>query len=682
MTSDTELISKLKTLLEDGTVDPVTLTTIIDDYCEQINKENNIKQKTNFLTCLAELLEINYLQINEIGWDLPKILLKFICKENIATDVTLNDDNEKEAQENQLEIHKPLINVIKDFFKLLQKYGSAKESLIATCELIISLNKTEEFDKIEESKINELKLKEEEKNGEPGEINASIKINEDSELNDYDRLDVISEEIIFIKLELLTELLEQSLMGIKTNNPSKFLAIGVSAYVKFITANSNELSNINKLLNIVYSFCSKFVLIDNKSKKIEDSNNEELHKIVDDENILEKKLLLTLLSFAVEKAFISDTIDIPINLIRSTENLTPKKMVDHLCFENPLMLILLNILKLMENLGADFNELFENYLAETRAIYSTLPNSETEDEYVDNDSANQVIYQLPYTFLLQKMDESKTLNLHSNGVLILSTILFLSKCSILDQIEKLDITADDLVCMYLRNTTPSLFSALFQNEGAESCVYVWLASGLYVWNQVELTQQFKAGRNSIIQVFFQLLLIKIINESDDTSRMNLSNVFLDFASVVPEEVAFNFILDTLLTCPFPKGKIFSLNALKELMLKARSIKHIENDSQKNMPPLPPRPHIQVTDDRKASIHSLAIIAIGNASKPNKDKLDLVLLLEYINFFISLQKKWDSFLLDTIYEELKESFPETAVETFPEVGFIKISTEILGNIVKN
>lgn len=63
--------------------DLLELVTLIDIYGEQVNQEGSYEEKTRFIETLNTLLEDNPSTTGEIGWDLPKGLLKFLSKDNV-----------------------------------------------------------------------------------------------------------------------------------------------------------------------------------------------------------------------------------------------------------------------------------------------------------------------------------------------------------------------------------------------------------------------------------------------------------------------------------------------------------------------------------------------------------------------------------------------------------------------
>lgn len=189
-----------------------------------------------------------------------------------------------------------------------------------------------------------------------------------------------------------------------------------------------------------------------------------------------------------------------------------------------------------------------------------------------------------------------------------------------------------------------------------------------------------------------MMLLTTCNQTNEQARMINFTLLTRIMCLMPEETTFSFTLDTLLTCPYVKPKICILGILKDLMLKTRQCKQEQDISTQlkdlkikesssvgvNEPPaLPPREFVSINDDRMASLHSVALIAITKAAEEKANKEDLILLQNYLNFFAALRNKWDKSLLKAINEEVGGHFDVNESETTPEIGFIIIANETLG-----
>ena len=119
------------------------------------------------------------------------------------------------------------------------------------------------------------------------------------------------------------------------------------------------------------------------------------------------------------------------------------------------------------------------------------------------------------------------------------------------------------------------------------------------------------------------------------------------------------------------------------------IQNISISNTSKPPKLPPRPYIPITDDRMASIHSLAMMAIENTtSELNfKRKDDILLTLSYMNFFVGLRDKWNRDLLYVINKEIDDRITKKISSIkkdnkVPELQFITLANDTLGKFLNN
>lgn len=83
MESIETICDNLEKAFTDQKDDPVSLVTIIDMYNDQVNTEYTKEERVQYLKKLYSVLSENPDVVSEIGWDLPKGLLKFHSLENL-----------------------------------------------------------------------------------------------------------------------------------------------------------------------------------------------------------------------------------------------------------------------------------------------------------------------------------------------------------------------------------------------------------------------------------------------------------------------------------------------------------------------------------------------------------------------------------------------------------------------
>lgn len=173
---------------------------------------------------------------------------------------------------------------------------------------------------------------------------------------------------------------------------------------------------------------------------------------------------------------------------------------------------------------------------------------------------------------------------------------------------------------------------------------------------------------------------------------------------MPEDASYDFIFDTLLTCPYGNAKTTILKILKDLMTKnsgsvtsppgkqevssiTTALKGLNVDGISKPPSLPPRPYVSITDDRMAALHSLAIMSIDKVTGEleSGNKTNVLLTLSYMNFFVGLRNKWNKDLLHVINEEVKRKIinqvSSVEKEEIPELQFIVLANDTLSNFLK-
>lgn len=614
-------------------VDTVSLVTIIETYVEEVITLRPVQLRLEFIGGLHKLLEVNTATIESIGWDLPKIVIKFLSEadlhdEDSDTEGSTNTAGSNSTLDSSLQL---LTEHILSLFDLIVKYGNAKETFIGITEVITLLT-----------------------------------------IGNYeDEKDI---EEVLNKLHVTSWLLVHVLNSIKVDNPSRFLSTAIVSLKKYIKSIIDLIEDPNKLLEIIFTFCDEYDIF------FLSENSDE------DEGVLLKKLIVTLVDFIIEIIFSKHTFN-----FGSFNYSADRSIID----PTTLKLLQKFLVLLEEKLDLNISELYDSYLVSTRKIYEPVT---SVTKLVQNENINQYIYQLPYTYMMKQLNDVRHLEILPNGVTIITSIYFLfdnnnpvnttKKKQIL---KTKNIDVQDLIMGYLRNFTPSFFSETFASRGAESLALYWIKQYIDTHPKDILIKEFKDCKTTLLNIFLQLLLLKLINEHDDNMRLKLMQLTQQILILINENIVFDFIIDTLLTCPFIQGKIFILSTLKDLMSKPINNATVLVNTSSPVPTLPPRAFITINDDRMASIHSLAQMSIENASLLERERADLILLQEYINLYVTMSHKWNFNLLCIFHNEVKEKIlaggnqfgteTDEDIQSIPEISFIKLSLETLEEHIK-
>lgn len=653
-------IANLEKAFNEQQDDPVTLATIIDMYVVQVNDEGNNGDKEQFLSKLLDLLKTFPKVVAEIGWDLPKGLLKFYNKKNMVVDARLKSN--------------PVVGLVMQCFNEVALSGNPKECLLAGCEILSELTATQINEQLMEDESEDLKQTENEQ-----------KVEESGERDpEAPRRDPV-EFFLYLNTYVLFELIQTTLKRIASLYPSKFLGMAVSAISKFVRNNIDDVYNATFMLRRIYTFCKSYIPPEIPKQLLENTKLErrELDKITGDEAVLQGQLLRSLCTFAVGGCLKNKPSRLDVEYFYRLRK-TAFQLNET---DEELLGIAKRFYQLMFSFDLDIKEQFLSFIEETKGIYKALP----PDSQIPNDEARraigQVVYQLSYTYQLQKLTKLKHLELNPSGIFILSGVHYQETQKHLYP----EIGITDAVYLYIRCVTPSLFSDTYSNGYAEGTARYWVWVAITNNNNNKLKEELCELPSYIRTVFLQMVLVQGCNQPNEATRMITFTLLTRIMCLMPEDTSFKFVLDTLLTCPFTHAKIAVLGILKDLMLRNcqskqtleeqfsnlnLELKQPSKDNNGRSPPyLPPRAYIDVDEDRMASIHSVAIMAMKDEKTKGKDKH--ILILNFLNFFNGLSYKWDKSLLQAINKEVALSYNENTKEDIPEVGFIKIANVTLG-----
>ncbi|QID85025.1 YAP1 binding protein 2 (ybp2) [Saccharomyces pastorianus] len=639
--------------------DSVSLVTIIDMYNKQVNSENSLEEKEHYLEVLLELLKEDSDVVKEIGWDLPKSLLKFFSSKNV--------DAKKHLALS------PIVSSVMNCFYELATNGNPKECLLIACELVSSLS----IDLAEEDESNE----------ETAHSLDSIKdeaTNHDNEMADiclkteiYAAKDSV-EFIPNLKIYALFELMSSTLKRVDTLYPSKFLAMAISAIVKYLKSNIEFMDDVYFILRRVYSFCVTYVAPQPSNNLTNGIDPSDLEKISKDESILQKKLLANLSVLVIENCLKKT----PGNIDKVYYNNLMDKKTDTSEHSTPIGNICNQYYKYVVSLGVDVKQLFEECLEESKRIYDVVLSDSQTSITKSKEEINQLVYELSYAYQTKKLALEKNLELDQYGVIILSAIYYSSNgVHLLSQVD-----IQNSIYLYLRCTTASLFSETYDNKFLESAVRYWLWVSITRTSIKDIKASLELLPEHINTSFLQMLLMKGCNEPNSETKLTELTLLTRILCLMPEDTSFSFIFETLLHCPYITVKIAVLDILKDMMIKSpetcdssTSTPVPEGNDNTPIPPrLPPRPYISINEDRMASIHSIAEMSFSTARQRKRTQGDLILVLTYMNFFVSLRNKWDLGLLTLVNNEISEAFQE---EGEPELGFINIANDSLSTYIE-
>ncbi|EJS43761.1 ybp2p [Saccharomyces arboricola H-6] len=634
-------------------------------YNEKVNSENSVEEKERYLETLLELLKENPDTLREIGWDLPKGLIEFLSGKhtNFKNNLTSNR----------------MITGVMDCFNELALNGNPKECILSACELVstltIDLTGSDSSDEENEDLLDP--------NGD--------EVTTDNEKVSPNKLEIeecmsrnMVESIIDLKAYVLFEFMISVLNYVDTLYPSKFLAMAISAIVLYVRSNVEIVDDVYSILFRVYNFCVSCIASPPSDNLTNANDGSDIEKILEDESILQKKLLSSLSVLTVGSCLKNKSGD----LDKIYFNTVMHKKMDESDKDTSILDICYHYYAHLTSLDVDIKGLFEECLEESKNIYDNIPLDSKVSTTEVQEEMNQLVYEVSYAYEIKKLANEKNLDLDQYGVIILSAIYYFSNGTHL--LSQLDIQS--AVYLYLRCTTASLFSEIYDNKYLESAVRYWLWVSITETSLKDIKIGLQKLPGHIATAFLQMLLMKTCNESNDDLKSIEFELLKRILCFMSESTSYTFLFETLLHCPYITVKIAVLDILRDMMIK---FPKVPNDSESNslceqyesinttnstrMPPkLPPRPYIAINEDRMASIHSVAEISFSAGKKKKRTQGDLLLVLTYMKFFVSLRNKWDLGLLTLINKEISEAFQG---EGEPELAFINIANDTLGAYIE-
>ncbi|QID84385.1 YAP1-binding protein 1 [Saccharomyces pastorianus] len=637
-----DLLSELTDAFKTQKEDLIALVTLIDIYSEQVDQEGTFDEKAKFIETLRGLLEENPTITGEIGWDVPKGLLKFLSKENIDVSKVLCVNN--------------IIHGVMRCFYVISIHGEPKKCLVTGLELLSALS-------VEDvSENNDQQNKEEfvnEQAAAPAPAETVTKSSDPSDSSYYGERKNIKEFFLTLKAYILFEFIGANLKRISTLYPSKYLGAAVATIEKFVYDHADSFEDALFLLRRVYTFCRNYISPDTP-KDIQlnaQFTQEMLDKVVEKESELQVRLLRRLCTFGISS---------PIKTVNTNPDTKYYCALNHQKFQptvyyTELLELYCRFYQLAYSLDVDIKAEFQNVLKECRIIYKSVP-QETD---AVNDEAKLVmermVYKLAYTFEVQKAAKERSVGLDLNGIVLFSGINYLETNEHL--VQKITIT--DAIYLYLRFTTPSLYSKVYHSVAVESVNRYWLWYAITTESLENVKTELKNLSVFVTKALLQVLLIKNCVQVNRQLRMITFTLLTRLLCLVPENVAFDFILDVLKICPFPLGKTSVLCILKDLSrqrvskrddnpetssisegLSKLGINEDQKPKKRNI-----KYYIQLDPSKMVAVHECCLRTIHDSFTTDAKKGEILLLSTYLNFLIVLREQWDRELLEIVYSTI-------------------------------
>ncbi|KAH3671068.1 hypothetical protein OGAPHI_000779 [Ogataea philodendri] len=554
------------------TRDFISYATILDIYLADPSsfKED---EKDILLEELSKVLHNDHELVYEIGWDLPAMLLRFF--------------------EGPLSNGFRLVDVkgvvfMMQIFEALATFGNPKELLLSTCEL-----------------ISEMKVEE--------DVERAKKFKENSQTTTYSRRR--PESIFLIKVHLVLELVNTCLRRNVTVHPSKFLGMVVSALINFSkssTENMTHLSVIRRFYTLVRDYIPPNI------PESSDIPLEDLERLVDEENYLQRKLLLLVFSVMVE----TSTKGLgPLFLANSFAQMSCSASLE----AGDKFEFIERFVSLAMSLDLELDNMFDAEVAHAGKVFEGRNITDTEQIFklaVDNYNSSEFRQKTP-----QEIPFSPT------------AVTILYAYSRLVQGHKYTKPLPNflsLVKLQLCVLIPYVIDGQLLNDSAiVSLVLLTMKSlerGIDKYTETD---------KLLIFAYLQNLASLCLESEDSNLRRFLYSLTTKVFVSLQEQDSYEYIVDSLEHCSAESYRICMIGILKDLMLRNRQ-GALEDELEKlqvSAPALPPRQltYIQFTPAREQRVLELLDKAVAETFAEDVDPVVCNSLLAYMNLILSIKK---------------------------------------------
>ncbi|KAG7935543.1 hypothetical protein KL934_002102 [Ogataea polymorpha] len=569
-------LAKTLLVLEEGardclqSKDYISFLTILDVYIGEPNLYSE-QEREQILQKLLDIFTRHHEILYEIGWDLPVLLLKFCHVDHMPRPL--------------VEV-KSLVYIMK-IFDTLAHYGNPKELLLTGCEI-----------------IRDLRLDLDAAETEPSETaNPSLIVRP-------------HEGIRTIKFHLMLELVNTSLRRNQTIYPSKFLGMVVSALVNFMKNPDQPMTDLS-VARRVYTFTRDYIPPDIPNTNTD--SIQDLTKLVDQENYLQRKLLLLLLSVAAETASATLALEL---LSAVYPNVRPMKDGDHVLS----LEFLGRFVSLSMCMDVELDKSFGEEICKAEKVFENAAISENEDIFklvIENYNSTEFRQKDPETIPVSAV---ASIVLYTFSRFVEGTQYKTPLPSFL-QLVKLQLC---ILVPYLMSTT--------NVHGGAIVSLVILSMSVLEKEGFEYTKEEK----TLILGYLQSLSSLCLEFSDPNIRKLFYSLTMKVLINLKEQDAYDFVIDTLENCSAESVRTSMIGILKDLFLRTKPApveKQMEN-LQLSAPSLPPREfkYITFTQERGNKILQLLDTAIEETfAEETVDPVICNTLLAYINLILSVKK---------------------------------------------
>ncbi|KAF8004813.1 hypothetical protein HF325_000270 [Metschnikowia pulcherrima] len=561
------------------------LYSAVVDYHISEPARFTVEQRELVLQQLLDCFNQSHELVHEVGWDMPALLIPFVDSE-FQFDGPIRSA--------------PGVYKVLKIFEVLALYGNAKELFLKLTELLSTL-----------------------KAGGKGQDAA------------------LAAKFYEIKLYCIFELIDSSMRRINTLYPSRFLAMAVLSFVNSLCINPiDDLTQFAFVMKRMFVFARNYVPPP-KPGKVE-VPADELQKIDDDEQFLQRKLLTALVTEGVHMALREEylgytpTLDFVLNI--------------------PVMT---RLKELALSFDLDPQRDFELFLVLSAKLLDFEAAQDSDDDTFSSELFETLVVDFQRVFARCIVNaETGSVSDSLGGNLLLYTYEVSSE----NAPEEIDITLQQAFSMAIRVIVPGIVhKALYHKSLVDMAVFwCWYTVQRLAKRPRALELELSSVPRVVLSTFLQALLFAVVSLSATSQfRYTTLTLLTKILSSAPEHVAYTFINNALHECPFKGAKPVLVGVLRVLIVSDKKVDELSDKmcsldvngsrpDRKAPPPLPLRTleektkYITLTKSRADEILSLVDLHIqltfGRVNDaPHVNFEHLSTLLGLLNLLIPLRQ---------------------------------------------
>lgn len=523
--------------------DFLSYSTVLDIYLSDPSRytiEEREELLSHVLAILSEDLDLVY----EIGWDLPSLFIPF-----------LDSDYDMSGPIRLV----PCAYKVLKLFELLAHDGNPKELFLKCTELLNSIKVTDHVSNNPE----------------------------------------VAHKYYDIKVYCIFELIDSCLRRIHTMFPLRFLGMTVTSFINSIYLNPlKSLTEAAFIWKRLYTFARNYTRPPLPEKI--DVTPEELAKINEDEDYLQRKLLTGFLTEAINLVLRYLILGFSVAYFNVLlQNLPAEsKLANDFVLGIP---VLDRLYELALSFDLNLESAFAGFLDSTDELLDFTMESGKLDDDITGELFEKLVVDYQKTFAHSLVD---TLANEVTDSLGGSLNLYVYSVASQNQFDKIDISIPQAIAIGLRLVIPGLVHSTFCNRGLHDlsvlCSWIAILSADKRTVEVELAKI----PSVILRSYYQAILFTIISSSSDLFFRYITLTLLTkYLSLSPEAVTYDFLMNCLKECPYENVKAALVGVFKELVTKDKIQEDALVDSLNNLslskdspapPPLPARDTVKKT----------------------------------------------------------------------------------------